>query len=265
MAYDLIVEGVRDFARLDRVLAQRKIARDPLSGVVDGSNKVFYTNYSPILTSGSLIVYSSGSQVGGMADFDTGEVTLTVVPATQPLATYTFIPHTLSQQVSFLIAGFYLMEGRWARGWKLVDVAGVAADENSANVYVDDGGGGDPLSGVSAQIGAFMACCRYSYIMLNLTGAAVTDFNWRETVRGMSVDKSRRPQNLAEALKLAEAEMLAALETAQNLYYAGEQFGAYVGNPMTLEYVEQLEWQEGAKTDDNRAMRGNRQFLPLTV
>ncbi len=266
MAFDLKVEGLAAFARLDRVLAQRKIARDPLSGVVDGSNRVFYTNYYPILSSGSLYVYVAGVAVAGTYDADTGEITTGSAPATQPVATYTFIPHTTSQQLSFLLSGFQEMELRWPRSWVVKDASGNDADENSANLYVQDGSGGDPLTGKTAQIAFFLTCCRYSYLMAVLTGAANTDYLWRETVRGMSVDKTKRPGNLAQAIGLADQRVKEALAVAQDAYYTdGSHYGGFVGSPVTEEYALSMEWQTSAEDNDNRSLRGTGSVLPLNV
>lgn len=265
MAYDLGVQGVRDFHRLEGVLGRRKISRDPLSGVVDGVNKIYHTNYFPLLSSGSTFVYVGANPQAGTVDVDTGEITTGSAPGTQPVATYTFTPYTTSQQLSFLIGGLYEMEARWTRGWKLLDAGGGNADEDSANLYVDDAGS-DPLTGKPLQIGFYMACCRYSYLLALLTGSANTDYEWRETVRGMSVDKSRRPTNLAAALEAAERAMQAAMEEAQNAFYTdGSHLGSFIGSPMTLGYVEGMEWQSAAEIDDNRSLRGNRSLFALTV
>ena len=262
--YDLLVQGLSDFARIDQVLAQRKVSRDPLSGVINGSNKVFHTNYAPVLTSGSLTVYVNNSTVTGMADYDTGEVTLDSAPPNQPQANYTFTPYNLTQRLQFLIGGFQTMEGMWPRGWTLVDALNAAADENSAQIYPDEGGS-DPLTGKTVQVAYFVACCRYSYLLAQLTGSAIGDFSWRETVRGMAVDKSRRPTNLDKALEQAYKAAEVAMHSAQDKYYtSGEHVGGAIGSPMTLEYVYDLEWQQGALTDANSSQRGNRAFLPLT-
>lgn len=274
MAFDLIVDGVAWLNRLDLGYAKRKVSRDPLSGRVGGGNTVFFTSYAPILTSGSLVVYttSSGSPVSGSADYDTGEVILDVVPTVQPTATYTVIPHTLSQQLSFLIGGFQIMESVWSRSWKLVDANGAAADEESASVLIVNSSGADPTCGAVAfsasgtQIGFYMACVRYAYLLASLTGAALTDYMWRETLRGMTVDRSRRPQNLEIALRYAKEIMDRSLEQALETYYTnGQHYGGFIGNQVTLTYAEVFEWQTAARNEGNRTLRGQTRLLPLTV
>lgn len=265
MAYDLVIQGIRDFARLDRVVAQQKISRDPLSGVLDGSNRVFHTNYRPILSSGSVFVYEGLSAIPGAVDVDTGEITAGSAPSVQPVATYTFIPYTIANQLSFLIGGFYQMETLWTRGWALEDAAGDAANEDSDNIYMVSGAS-DPLTGQPAQIGFYMACCRYFYILAQLTGGAVTDYDWRETVRGMAITRSRRPGNLALALEAAGEDMQRALENLQDYVLDGSGLGGFVGNPMTSGYVDGLEWQQDSLNRNLRGQRGySRSVIPLSV
>jgi len=256
-AYDLAVQGIVNFARYGRVLSQRKIARDPLSGVVDGTNTTFYSQYFPILTSGSLLVYTSGSQVSGTADYDTGEITLNTAPSVQPLATYTFTPFAASQVLQFVVDGFTEMENRWTRGWQLVDATGQPANENSANIYVADSSGSDPVCGAIlfsesiAQIGFLQACTEYTYIRANLYDAAIGDFEYRESKGGAYINKSKRSTNLDMALKAADAKAKRALEQAQIQFYPnGDQYGAYISNPATAIYQTVYEWQAAAKLDD---------------
>lgn len=265
MAYNLRTTGVADFNRLDVVLAQRKIARDPLVGVVDGANRSFFTNYRPILTSGSLTVYQGLTPMAGVADYDTGEITTGSAPAVQPVATYTYTPYTTPQTLSLLINGFHEMERRFPRDWQLLDTLGATADENSDALLIADAGGADPITGRTTQIAFFIACVNYAYTMTRLTGSAGTDYAWRETVRGMSVDKSRMPGNLKLALDATEASLRAALESAQDDWYAGGNMGGFLGNPVTLEYVQSLEWQTISKQRDYAGMAGNWAVFPLTT
>ncbi len=261
--FDLAVSGFTYFTRFGRVLSQRAVSRDPLSGVLDGVNKVFYTNYFPLLTLGSFTVYDGTSQVSGTANYDTGEVTLNLAPANQPVASYTFTPYTATQILNFLISGFDEMEMRWTRLWKLVNAAGVAADETSANIYVADKNGADPVVGdlvfstSRASIALLMACVELRYYLSQLGEAAIADFMFRETLRGLTVDKSRVPQNLDLMVARAEKRVEMALQAAQNAAYpGGEQFGGYQPSPATVDYMQNFEWQTQAILYDNRTVYG---------
>lgn len=267
MAYDIAVKGISDLARIATVLSQRNIGRDPLSGVVDSANKVFFTNYSPLLSSGSLVVQdSSGSVLGGTANYNTGEVDLTNAPASQAYATYTFTPYTVNQQLGFLISGVYVMEGNWPRGLKIVDATGAAADENSANIYLQDAGGGDPLTGRPAQLAYYIEACRYAIVLAQLGDSASQDFQWREGARGMLVDKSKRPANMAQAAGIYEKRLQAVMRIAMDEWYratGGQHLGAYIGSPMTGGYVNQLEWQTDSIQTNIRGQRSIHAWRPL--
>lgn len=271
MAYDLLTRGFADFVRLDNVLEQQTISRDPLSGVLDSENVVFHTNYYPVLTSGSFGIYVNGSLVSGTANYDTGEVILSEPPESQPEANYTFTPYTAKQISSFTIQGFLEMEGFWPRGWQLLDGSGAWADENSANVYIVDGGGVDPsINGVNfsssrLQVGFYIACCEYRFVKTQHRTAANTDYMWRESVRGMTIDKSKRPENIKGVVAELRGDLLKMMEQAQLQFYNGDNFGGFIAEPVTLYYASSFEWQVGAKANDNWALEGfNVSWRPLT-
>lgn len=256
--YDLAVRGMADFTRLQSVLDQKPISRDPLSGILDSVNTVFHANYYPVLTTGSFGIYVNNALVTGTANYDTGEVILSAAPASQPFANYTYTPFTARQILSFTIGGFTEMEGRWSRGWQLLDGTGAWADEDSANVYVTDGSGNDPTAGSTvfsasrAQIGFLMACAEYRYAKSTLLHSAVNDYMWRESVRGMTVDKSRAPANLKLAADVLLENLMAAMAQAEVQYYpGGDQYGGYSANPATVDYLSNFEWQADSKASGN--------------
>jgi hypothetical protein len=260
--YDLAVQGFVDFPRYAIALDQRKIARDPLSGVADGTNKTFYTTYSPILTSGSLQVYTSGSLVSGTADYNTGEITLALAPSVQPKATYTFTPFTTTQTLQFLTSGFDEMEMRWSRGWRLVNSAGTLADESSDQLNVVDDTGGDPTCGFTTfsnsriQVGFLMACCEYRFRLTQYTSSADSDFAYRST-GGVSIDKSKRPSNFQQVISTLNERIQRSLRVAQEQYYPDmSHMGGYVSPPMSQDYAYNLEWQAEAQASGVRSTLG---------
>lgn len=255
---DLSVSGISLFARYGDVLARRPIARDPLSGVVDGANKTFFSNYFPLLTSGSVSVRVGGVAVtGGSADYDTGEFTLANPPSAQPEASYTFTPFRAAQVLQFLTAGFDEMEMRWFRGFKLVDGSGNPADESSAQILVADSNGVDPPTGSTVfslsrvQIAFLMLCTEYRYYLSASGDAAISDFMFRETLRGMTVDKSKRPDNLQGHLAILEKRLQQALVAATDEYFPdGSHYGAAIDNPVTRDYAANFEWQTASINED---------------
>lgn len=259
--YDLAVQGIRDFARYGSALSQQPISRDPLSGVVDGINTVFHTNYFPILASGSLVVRVQNSVVSGVADYDTGEVTLNTPPLFQPVANYTTTPYTGTQMLQFLMSGFDEMELRYSRGWKLVDGLGDPAIETSAQLYISDRDGAEPVIldpltfGLSrTQISFYQLCAEYRYYLAIYGLKAQTAYMWRETVRGMTVDQSKMPANLKGLIETLEKRLADAQSMAEAGYYDGTNYGAYVSAPATLQYLGGMEWQTDSKNADYRSL-----------
>lgn len=252
----MAVAGIAVFSRFGNVLAQRPISRDPLSGVVDGQNKVFHTNFYPMLTTGSLVVKAGVNLATGTADYGTGEIELDQAPAVQPVATYTFTPYTPTQIAQFLFGGFDEMELRWLRNYRLVDGSGNPASESSAAILVVDSDGADPpfgsftFSASRAQIAFLMLCAEYRMYSAEAGNAAINDFSFREQLRGMAVDKSQRPKNLEALLARLEKRLALALDIAQSEFFDGSQFGAGINNPITYDYLRNFEWQESSKAMD---------------
>lgn len=261
-----------DFGRLENVLDQQTISRDPLSGVLDSQNLVFHSNYFPILTSGSLGVYVNGTLVSGTANYDTGEITLASPPTAQPFANYIFTPYSANQIAQFTIQGFSEMESRWTRGWQLLDASGQWADENSANVFIVDQNGNDPqcgpipFSASRIQVAFFMICCEYRFMMTQYRSSARNDFMWREGVRGMMVDKSKRPQNIKLTADDLRDQLVTTMQQAQIQFYpGGQQFGAFIANPVTEYMATSFEWQTASIQNNNWALEGyNVSYRPLT-
>lgn len=263
-SYNLAVQGYVGFTRVSLSLAQRRIARDPLSGPVNSSNRVFYTNFAPLLSSGSnpLRVYSGGSTVTGSADYDTGEITLDAVPTSQPLATYTYSPYTGAQIMRFLINGFAEMEGRWRQGYQLLDSLGVLADENSDALFVCNQHGEEPVCGSLtfstsiAQQALLMACADYAYNLAVMGEAARTDHMLKEGNRGMMIDKTRRPGNIELLMKRLDDQINGLLYSAQAETLGGSIYGAFIASPLTLDYLKTLEWQTSSKEGNTRSQAG---------
>jgi hypothetical protein len=260
--YDLAVQGFVDFPRYALALDQRKIARDPLSGMVDGTNKTYYTTYSPLLTSGSLQVYVNGGLVNGTADYNTGEINLSSAPGAQPKATYTFSPLSTTQILQFLTSGFDEMELRWERGWRLTDSLGALATETSDRLNVVDDTGGDPTCGYTTfsqsrvQVAFLMACCEYRYRLTQYASASDSDFAYRST-GGVSIDKSKRPSNFEAMVRMLDERIVRSLRVAQEQFYPTmEHMGGYTSPPMSQEYAANLEWQAESNAMNVRSTLG---------
>jgi len=178
MSYNLWTNGVTDADRFARLFNKSWRSRDPLSGIVDGVNQYFYANYPPILSSGSIGVYTSGSAPLATSewtvDYESGLFTLNTAPSVQPSATYQFAKYPDLVIKSILVAGFDKMEMLWTRGLYLSETTGagvVPITESSAYAYVTNSSGSEPMNnaGVSfsasrAQIGFYVSCAQLAFI-----------------------------------------------------------------------------------------------------
>lgn len=266
--YDLKVGGVADLSR-SALFRTRTVKRDGLSGLVDSSNKVFRTTYYPLLSSGSITLYTSGSVVspsGYTVDYETGAVVFETAPAVQPEADYIYTQLSESQFIDILIAGLDEMEGRWNRALVLSSnaVTYVVATRDSTHIYVGlraaDDAMSDPtfrgttFSNSRTQIRLFIACCEYVLLQMRAEDAAPSLFTFREGTGGLMVDKSRIPANIERALERKEKQLSRLMEIAQGEYYeAGEPWGGYVAPVVTEEYEEVYDWQEEARDQDRRS------------
>ena len=265
--YDLASDGVADLGR-SVLFRTRLIKRDALSGPVDGSNKVFRSTYYPMLSSGSIIVYTDGSVVSPAdysVDYEAGVVVFTTAPPGQPEADYTYTQLTSSQFIDILMAGFDEMEGRWNREFVLSSdgTTYVRATQASTNIYLAvksaTNAVTDPpfrettFSGSRTQIRFLIACCEYGLLQMRAEDAAPSLYTFREGTGGLTVDKSRIPANLERSLERKERQLARLMAEAQAEYYEdGEAWGAYVAPPMTEEYEDVYQWQEDARDQDRR-------------
>ena len=258
--YNLVVEGERDFARRSTLLKQRKISRDPLSGLLDGSNRVFHTQYYPTLSSGSMSVYVSGtSLVVSSVDYDTGEVTLSGSPSAQPMASYTFIPLTSPQFKSLLIDGFDEMQSRWVRsGYKLSSgsmAPWVEPTEDSAAIYLvyENASGSlcDPVISGSVvfsrsrtQINFYMACCEFRFLERMHAESAMNAIGFREGRGGASFDRQRVPDAMRELLGMKERQLIMAMKSAMDEQLTDDShLGVSFGGPHSEDYEDNFKWQ----------------------
>jgi hypothetical protein len=258
--YNLRVQGIADIARYTSLLQQRRVTRESMSGLVDGSNKTFRTQLFPVLATGGFNVFTSGSVISvDFTDTDTGTVVLTTAPTVQPEASYTYTPFTTEQQLSLLVAGFDEMQLRWVRSdWHLSSSGStvVPADESSTAIYIVQDSttsgsaidppcsGSVPFSMCRTQIRFYMACCEYAYLARQLTETALTGVSYRERA-GAQLDRSRIPQNIKLALDQCEKALIRALKAAWDEYYTGgEQYGEAILPPHSVGYTALFDWHD---------------------
>jgi len=264
MAFELWTDGIRLVDRIARVFNKHDIARDPLSGVVDGINQVYYSNFNPILSSGSTLVYTTGSAPLASSDYtvayDSGTFVFNSAPSVQPKATYSIASYPDSVIKSLLIAGFDEMEGRWYRGLYLTDTLNTVSlvTEDSLFAYIVNSSGSDPVlaSGVTfsqsrAQLNFYAKCVQLAFYLTLMGEHALTDFIWAE-YQGLRVDKSKNVPNLNLAYNALLKQMTTYQNAAAAEYYGSAAWGGVILSPMTREFAAHRYWQKASLAEDWR-------------
>lgn len=265
MAYNLWTDGLQDVDRLVRLFNKQQRSHEPMSGLVDGVNQFFYTQYTPILSSGSVGLYTSGSNPLTSADYsldnESGLATLVAAPSVQPTISYQTARYSDLTIRSLLIAGFDEMELKWYRGLCLSETIGslTLVNEASTTAYITDSSGSAPASinGIlfensRAQIGFYAKCVQLAYIKSLLPESALFGYLWAES-GGLRVDKSMTTRNLKIAIDALEADIAAAKQSVQFEWLGNALFGGAVATPYTADFVAHRWWQKDSIAHDYRS------------
>lgn len=274
MAYNLWTNGVTDVDRVARLFNKQTRAHEPLSGLVDGVNTYFYTQYHPLLTSGSMGLYTSGSaplsSTDYVVDYDAGLVTFTAAPSVQPSATYQTAKFPEMTMRSILVAGFDEMENIWYRGLCLSETTGSGVTyitEDSSAAYITDSSGSAPFSvnGVlfensRAQIGFFVKCVQLAFYRTLMGEHAQSSYIWKES-GGLTVDKSMITKNLKMALDEVNSAIQKAKDAIQYEWYGNALWGGSIPTPYTRDFISHRWWQKKSLDEnwrDNTTYQGDR-------
>lgn len=272
MAFELWTDGLTVVDRTARLFNKRVVARDPLSGVVDGVNTIFYANYYPLLSSGSIGLYVGGNTAVSASaytiDYDAGCFVLTPAPVSQPSANYTFAKYSETIIRSVMVAGFDEMEGRWLRGLTLSDTLSAIAPitEYSSHAYLVDSSGSDPQVGAitwsqsRAQIDFYAKCTQLAFYRTLAGEHALSDFIWKEA-QGLFIDKSKTVPNLMAVIAELEKAMAKVQENAQLEWYGSDAlYGGTITPPATREFLAHRYWQRASIDEgwrESTQYRGN--------
>ena len=261
--YDLVVDGALDFyAR--RVGGKKQLRREPLSGVVDGSNKVFLSPLFPLLAT-SIAAYENTTLKVSPAysvDADLGVFTWYAAPSVQPTIDAIAVPLTTAQVTLFAWAGFHLMEALWFRNYLLSssNSAYAMATYSDTHIYVVQGPlktgeavidpvcGSMTFSTSQLQRGVLSRSIELAYLDAMVHESSLSDVDFSERVGGARVSASRRPSNLKTARDLAYDELINAIYAAMGEEDTTlEHFGMGTLPPHTDEYDQIWHWQDTGK------------------
>ena len=263
--YDLWVNGLLDADRFARLFNKSQRSHDPLSGIVDNVNQYFYARMTPILASGTVSVYTSGSNPlpssDWSVDYNSGLFILNTAPSVQPTASFQTARYSDLQMRSILIAGFDEMENQWFRGLCLSETTGslTLVTETSGSALITDSNGNAPASvnGVPFdlsrnQIGFYVKCVQLAYLKSLIPESALFGYIWSES-GGLKVDKSLTAKNLKYGIDAIEADMPKAKQAAQLEWVgAAALYGGSIPVPYTAEFVSHRWWQKRSMQENWR-------------
>ena len=249
--FDLAVAGITRLRRL-APFAERPVAWEPLSGLVDGSNKRFRVRQGPIKADTLTAYVSDVSVTKTVVSPDV--VLLSTAPAAQPYASYTHQPLTTLQAKQLLMDGVTELEMRWSRGLRMSssNATYVAAAETDDHIYViakstvTDPSDEVALSTSETQLGLLLSCTSYVYRLSDLLVASLAAISVRGTAGGMTLDRRAIPTALLQVLALLDLRLRRQIVNAQSEWTDGESLGGTFDPIMTRDYMNEYEWQSAA-------------------
>lgn len=193
------------------------VIRQPLNGLVDGVNTLFYLATPPMATS-SLTVYSSAgvSLAHTVLSADAGSISMTVAPTAPCTASYTHVLLSDTAMATLCTDGFALMESLLPRSWYLYDDNGSTVVSSSNAAAVDPVITGTVTFSASVvQKRFFLDACQVVLYKYFLTDAANNAISVREErVGGLQIDRQRQYLAWKAALDDAEEALTSSAEAA---------------------------------------------------
>lgn len=225
------------------------ITHEPLSGLADGSNKLFYLPVAPG-ESGSLTVHdASGTVISALTvDYATGLVTFTTAPTDLVYGTYTALAMSDARLTAFIRDGFAEMQKRYLRTLYLIasgpDVV-ISSDPASA---VEPVVGGLAFSVNDVQKRFWHLCTRYVMCEAALEDKALSAKMFRESGRitSLQIDETKMPQNIQAMLTALDASIERAAKAIAE--QGGDTaYGDFIPGARSDEHVEGYDWWVGSK------------------
>jgi hypothetical protein len=178
---------------------ERAVVREPLEGLPDGSNTVFYTAQRPISSSGITVYdntgteYSSGSYTVDSYEFGTIRFT-TTAPTSTYYISYTAQSLTDDQLTDIVKNGFDKMEQAYNRNWYITSNS---ISSNASSVVDPTVGASLTFSASRLHVSFYLLCCEWALAFALRKYAAFNYFRYRENrASGVQIDRSMNADQL---------------------------------------------------------------------
>ena len=225
----------------------RQVTYEPLQGLLDGANTVFFTRLSPI--GSSLTLYDSSGSIAAtdysVLSYETGTIQFDDPPVETIYITYTVQNMTDDELLQVVKEGFDEMERRYPRRWSLVSSNSsiyVSSDQNGDTV-TDPTTGPRVFSKSRVQIGFYLLCCQYALTEALELHAAEHYFMYREgRALGVAVDRTRNAEHLRQMKEHLDNKIWQALGAAA--YDANDQafYSDYIQGARSNVYETEFDW-----------------------
>ncbi len=228
---------------------ERGVVREPLEGLVDSSNTVFYTAQKPISATGITVYDNDGDEVSsGSYTVDStefGTIRFDTAPSTLNYISYTAQALTDTMLTNIVKNGFDKMEQEYNRNWYLTS----DSISSSSSVVVDPVVGSYTFSTSRLQIKLYLLCCEYELVYALWKYAASNYFSFRESrSAGVSIDRTRNAGQLKEVLEALQGQIDDVIDSVAN--QAGDTpWGSWVPGTKSDAYLAGWDWFTDSKQD----------------
>ena len=225
---------------------ERALTREPLEGLVDSSNKVFYLAHFPVSSGETLAIYdASGTVVSAytVESYETGVVSFATAPSEQYTASYTTQSLTDTELTNVVKNGFDKMEAEYNRNWFLM------SDQisSSSSSVVDPVTGSYTFSTSRLQIKLYLLCCEYELVKARAKYAAAYHMKYRESrTGGVQIDRTQSAGQLMDLLKIIQTDIDDAVIACAS-QSDDTPWGAYIPGGRSDVYSDLFDWYTDSK------------------
>jgi hypothetical protein len=249
MAYTLAT-AISELKR-SQLWNERAVVREPLEGLFDASNKVFYTAQKPIASTGITVYdnngdeYSSGSYTVDSHEFGTVRFTGTA-PSTLHYISYTAQMFTDDQLTDIAKNGFDKMEQSYPRGWFLTSGSIISS---SSSTVVDPVVGSTTFSASRLHVKLYLLCCEWELAFAMRKYAAMNYFSYRESrSAGVSVDRTRNADHLKAIMSDLQDQIDDIVDKVAS-QADDYPWGSWVPGSKSDSYLDTWDWYTDSRQD----------------
>lgn len=209
-------DGANAFLRRNAWL-KSDVVSEPLTGVVNGSNRRFRLQSYPAVTGSVSITDMNGDAVAVTSiDEDTGVVITSDIPTDTIFADFTHCAYTQAQLDDIFTEAFATMESLWQRGYYLVYSSGVYYVSSASASIVDPVVSDSSFSTRPVQYALLTECMQLAWAQSTWNESASNAIQVRESLAaGVNIDRTKQPAALRDLVEEIGRRVLAALESAK--------------------------------------------------